>query len=54
MPRHFGLRKRREIRGGKVSNIEKLDKDFVENMHLGKAEDDKTLSSSDIRKKFSI
>jgi hypothetical protein len=52
MPRHFGIRKRKEIRGA-GSNIEKLAKDFAEQVHFGKAEDTK-MGAEDIKKKFSI
>lgn len=53
MPRHFGIRKRKEIKGA-GSNIEKLAKDFAEQVHFGKTEADATMSPEAIKKKFSI
>jgi hypothetical protein len=54
MPRHFGIRKRRELKGkGIASNLEKLEKDFAEQIHFGKAEETK-MDPEAIKKKFSI
>ena len=56
MPRHFGIRKRRERLEfrGKGSNIDKLSKDFEEQIQFGKAQDDPKMKPEDIKKKFSI
>jgi len=51
MPRHFGIRKRRELAGGRLTNIPKLAKEF-EKMQL--TERSPKLSPSAIKKKFSI
>ncbi len=53
MPRHLGIRKRKELKGGSVSNIDKLAEDFAKHVQFGKA-DDKSLSPDKIKKKFSI
>ena len=51
MPRHFGIRKRRELKGGRLTNIPKLAKEF-EKMQV--SERRPKLSPSAIKKKFSI
>jgi hypothetical protein len=55
MPRHFGIRKRKELKGGR-SNIDKLAEDFAKEIQLGKAEDAKPtlMNPTTIKKKFSI
>lgn len=55
MPHHFGIRKRKELKGGR-SNIDKLEEDFSRQIQLGKAEDAKPnpMNPTTIKKKFSI
>jgi len=56
MPRHLGIRKRKELKGGSVSNVDKLAEEFVAKVAFGKSDPTKTsdMSSKDIKKKFSI
>lgn len=53
MPRHFGIRKRKEIKGGS-SNVDKLAEDFAKQVQFGKSEPKDSLSPEKIKKKFSI
>jgi hypothetical protein len=53
MPRHFGIRKRKELKGGAVSNVNQLAEDFAKELQLGKSDDVK-MDSQAIKKKFSI
>lgn len=50
--RHLGLGIRGHLKGGKVSNMKKLEKDFAKSVSFGKAEP--TKSPEEIKKKFSI
>lgn len=52
--RHFSsIRKRKEYKGGNVSNLDKLAEDFSREVQLGKAQPDMSNPSA-IKKKFSI
>lgn len=46
--------KTKGLRGGAISNIRQLEKDFVAAMTFGKQEAPKKMSSQEIKKKFSI
>lgn len=53
MPRHLGIRKRKELHGSGVSNIDKLAEDFTRAIQLGKSQE-QSMTPSAIKKKFSI
>lgn len=59
MPRHLGIRKRKELKkGGSVSNVDKLADDFAREVQMGKSGTGvnpmNPLTPQGIKKKFSI